>query len=861
MHRQPLNGTWQFRPAGASEWLPGRVPGSIHRDLMALGRIPDPFLDDHLSQVAWVAERDWEYRLAFPLDPALAREEHVELVCAGLDTVAEVFLNGERLGEARNMFRSYRWPVRERLHPEGNTLIIRLHSPLAFVRAQHRRRPLPGLGHPGSAHLRKAPSHFGWDWAPPLPPIGIWRDVALEGFSIARFADLHIRQRHEAGRVTLDLRARLERWSDLPLALKAVLHDPEGGAVRWALPIREDEVAAEFPIERPHLWWPNGLGGQPLYILEAELWAGERLLDRRRETLGLRTVEWIREPDAWGESFAFAVNGVPVWIKGANVVPPDARSAFVETERLAELVRSAAAVGMNMLRVWGGGGYGDDRFYALCDRYGILVWQDFPFACMLYPLDEPGFLEEVRMEVVENVRRLRHHPSLALWCGNNEIEMLWPLWRWQWRKRPGELARLLIAYRRFFYELLPEWVRAEDPDRPYWPGSPSSGTFRQEVNGDRRGDAHLWHVWHGLAPTAAYRARVPRFVSEFGLQSLPSKETLQAFGPREEWDLGRPAMRRRQRSPGGNERLLYYLTERFWIPEDFEDLAWLTQIVQAEAVRAAVEHWRRHRERCGGALYWQLNDAWPAISWSSIDVYGRWKALHYAARRFFAPFACSVDVQGGRVEIFAFNDTTRPWSGTLRWSLETFEGEVLAAGEAAVLAPPLRTTLMGRLEMGDFLRRRGRALAFVAEWEGRLAGERPDPSPEPSGRCVALFAPERDLRLPDPGLEVALHDQGAEVEIRIRARALARFVTLSLEGADVRFGDNFFDLPAGRAVSVRAPLPPGWTLEEFRRNLRIHTLADVRPRGPRWRDRLTRRLLRLSPRLVLERLLNALWMP
>ncbi|MCS7351239.1 MAG: glycoside hydrolase family 2 protein [Anaerolineae bacterium] len=847
MHRQSLNGAWLFRPAGTGEWMPAWVPGSVYRDLMAIGRIPDPFLGDHLARVAWVAESDWEYQRTFSPDPALASEEQVELVCAGLDTLAEVFLNGERLGEAQNMFRSHRWPVRPLLQPGENVLLIRFRSPLAFVREQHRRRPLPGLFHPGVAHLRKAPSHFGWDWGPALPSIGIWREVALEGYSIARFTDLRIRQRHEGHRVLLVLRARLERWSDLLLSIRAILQDPEGNAVRWEAPVEKDEIEMGIPIERPRLWWPNGLGEQPLYVLEAELWAGDRLLDRRREILGLRTVALQREPDAWGESFRFVVNGVPVWARGANVVPPDIRSSFVEEERLAHLVRSAAAAGMNMLRVWGGGGYADDRFYALCDRHGILVWQDFPFACMLYPLDEPDFLEEVRAEVVENLRRLRHHPSLALWCGNNEIEMLWPLWRWQGKGRPGELARLAAAHERFFYRLLPEWVRAEDPDRPYWPGSPSSGTFRQEVNRDHRGDVHLWHVWHGLAPTAAYRDRIPRFVSEFGLQSLPSKETLLAFGPPEEWSFRRPAIRQRQRSPGGNERLLYYLTERFRIPQDFEELAWLTQIAQAEAVRRAVEGWRRHRDRCGGALYWQLNDAWPAISWSGIDFHGRWKALHYAARRFFAPIALAVDIQGSQAEIWLFNDTRQTVKGLLGWSVETFEGTPLLRGEERVQAPPLGAIRVRKVEVGTLLRQHGRGLVFVVE---------PGEGLEPLGTQVELFAPEKDLDLPDPQLNAALQASGAEVRITLRARALARFVTLSLEGADVIFSDNFFDLPAGRARSVQAPLPAGWTPEAFRRSLRIRTLADIRPMGPRWRDRLLRLRLWASPRGILERWLS-----
>lgn len=844
MHRQVLSGTWRFRPVGAAEWLPGRVPGSVYLDLLSLGRIPDPFLGDQLSRVAWVAETDWEYRCDFPLSAALAQAERVELVCAGLDTLAEVFLNGERLGETRNMFRSYRWEVRALLHPDMNTLLIRLHSPLAFVRAQHRRRPLPGLGYPGVAHLRKAPAHFGWDWAPELPTLGIWQAVALEGFSIARIEDLHIRQHHSGGRVTLTLRARVDRWQDLPLSLRIALVDPEGEAARWEFPLREEDLTVEIPIECPRLWWPNGLGAQPLYRVEVGLWAGDRLLDLRREILGLRTLTLHRERDRWGESFVFVMNGIPLWAKGANLVPLDARSPWVEEETLAHLVRNAAAAGMNMLRIWGGGGYGDERLYALCDRYGILVWQDFPFACMLYPLDEPEFLEEVQAEVRENVRRLRHHPALALWCGNNEIEMLWPLWRWQWKGRPGTLAHLAAAHERFFYELLPEWVRAEDPDRPYWPGSPSSGIFRRGTNEDRRGDVHLWDVWHGWAPTGAYQRRIPRFISEFGLQSLPPARTLITFGPPGEWDSKRPALRRRQRSPGGNERLLYYLMERFRIPGAFEDLAWLTQVVQAEAIGRAVEYWRRHRERCGGALYWQLNDAWPAISWSGIDVYGRWKALHYAARRFFAPIALSLDIQGTRVGLFLLNDTIQPWRGRIRWSLETFLGEVLHAGEEEVEAPPLRATPVRAVETDPFLRRYGRALAFVAElWEGT----------ERQALRVALFAPEKDLVFPDPGLVIDVIDRGGELEILMQARALARFVTLELPGADVIFSDNFFDLPAGRPVSIRAPIPPGWTPGICRRALRVRTLADL-SQSPPWRDRWLRLQRRLSLRALLERI-------
>lgn len=837
MRRQSLNGLWTLRPVGSSEAVPGRVPGCVHLDLHAAGRIPHPFAAGSLERIAWVAEGDWEYERTFAVDPALWDEEHVELVCAGVDTVAEIFLNGERLGETRNMFRTYRWAVRERLRPGPNTVRIRLRSPLAEARSQHAARPLPALWNPGTAALRKVPAHFGWDWGPPLPTIGIWRGVALEGFSGARLAEVRIRQEHRPDRVALHLQVQAQIQTAEDLTLTVTVGDPEGRRIRAERRLAALTTALTLEIPEPLRWWPNGLGPQPLYTVAVALEAGGRLLDRRVEAIGLRTLALERRPDRWGESFAFVVNGVRLFVRGANWVPAALFPDLDRGRRMADLLRSAAAVGMNMLRVWGGGGYEEDRFYALCDRLGLLVWQDFPFACMLYPLDDPAFLEELRAEVRENVRRLRHHPSLALWCGNNEIEMLWPLWRWQWRGRGKDLACLAEAHERFFYHLLPEWLQEEDPDRPYWPGSPSSGRFLEAVGDDRRGDVHLWRVWHGLAPTTHYRKRIPRFVSEFGVQSLPALETLQAFARPGEPASVDQALRERQRSPGGNMRLGYYLAERFRTPARREDWIYLTQIVQAEAVRAAVEHWRRHRDRCGGALFWQLNDLWPAVSWSSIDVTGRWKALHYAARRFFDPVLLSVAVEGPRVALFLINDTREAWTGSIHWSLETFTGEVLAEGHLPAEAPPLSVQTVGRFSFAPHLRRHRRALAFIAE---RWRGERLE------SRQVALFAPEKDLPLPDPGLHVTATVCGEVLEAEVRAQALARFVALDLPGVDVRFSDNFFDLPAGRAVRVHGRLPPGWAAPAPQA-LRVRSLADVRPAGPRWLDRARRLALRLSP--------------
>ena len=429
---------------------------------------------------------------------------------------------------------------------------------------------------------------------------------------------------------------------------------------------------------------------------------------------------------------------------------------------------------------------------------------------------------------------------------------MWPAFR---ILRPA-IGRLAAAHAAFFTRLLPEWVQAEDDERAYWPGSPSSGGFLTPVgatpNADSHGDTHLWGVWHGLRPPEHFRARFTRFCSEFGLESLPSVETVAAFAETSEHHLQARPLLHHQRSRGGNDKMLYYLTGRFRTPRDFADLIYLTQIVQAEGVRIGVEHWRRNRPRCMGTLYWQLNDCWPALSWSSLDYFGRWKALHYVARRFNAAVALSLEVVGNRVMAYLANETRSSWRGIVRWSLETFAGEVIEGGEEPAAAAALTATLVRRFDFAGRLREPGpHNLVFVAElWQGETQ----------VGRQIALFAAERTLRLPDPGLtaEVAAGARSDDLRIAVRSRALARFVALALTGADVVFSDNFFDLPGQRTAIVSCRLPTGWTIEDGRRALRIRSLADVRPAGPAWRDRVAHMLIGLQPRNLLMRLAMAL---
>lgn len=817
MQAQSLAGDWTFRQASAEEWLPARVPGGVHTDLLAAGRISDPFVGDEEARVQWVAESDWEYRRTFKADPALLAEDRVFLICDGLDTLAEVTLNGQTLGETANMFRRFEWEVSSQLRQTSSgELAIAFRSAVEYVARLHDERPMRSVSQAiaGGPYVRKAPSQFGWDWGPQLPPVGIWKDIRLEGYSVARMSDVHLRQCHGEGQVTIEAALTVERWREGALSAVMEVTAPDGVRHRGSVRLDDDGGILRYAVVDPRLWWPNGLGEQRLYQVEVSLVDGTRVLDRRTYQVGLRTVELRREPDQWGESFAFVVNGVPLFCKGANWIPADSFPTRISGEHLEHLIRSAAETHQNMLRVWGGGFYEDERFYDLCDRYGLLVWQDLVFACNWYPLDDPAFLENVRLEVIENVRRLRHRASLALWCGNNEMEWGWVDWGWD---RP-ENADLKAAYDQAFHHNLPAWCAAEDPDRPYWPSSPSSGLPFEDPNSQERGDAHYWDVWHGRKPFTAYRDQFPRYMSEFGFQSLPPLETIATYAEKKDWNMTSYVMEHHQRSASGNGLMVGQMTDTFRMPKDFSSLVYLSMVLQAEGIRYGVEHWRRHMDRVSGTLYWQLNDCWPVASWSSIDYYGRWKALHYAARRFYAPLLLSVEDEGTWMGVHVTSDLTEPWGGTVRWALETLNGQTLSSGIEEVLAAPLSSTKVCTLDFVNHVDAANRRdVAFIAElWQGDdlLATQ------------VAAFVPNKHLSLVDPGLSTEVLQQDDQLVCEVRAQSLARYVELSLVGADVVWSDNYFDVPAGRALAVTCALPAGWTLDRACDALRVQSLYD-----------------------------------
>jgi len=851
MKTQSLAGQWQFRQAGQTEWLPAQVPGGVHTDLLAAGKIPDPFVADNEKKVMWVAEQDWEYRSSFMPGAAVLAEDKVFLVCDGLDTLAEVSLNGQKLGETNNMFRQYAWEVKALLRPADNELSILFRSPVQFITAAQAKRPMKGVTQAieGGPHLRKAPCQFGWDWGPMLPPIGVWQDIRIEGRGAARLDDVHLRQRHAGGSTAVSAAIAVERWNESALVARMTLTAPDGQQQTVQETVNGDHAALALAVTNPLLWWPNGYGDQPLYQVDVTLEQAGQAVDHRSFTIGLRTVELRQEPDAWGHSFTFVVNGVPIFAKGSNWIPADTFPTRLTAAFLEQLIRDAALTHQNMLRVWGGGFYEEDRFYDLCDRYGILVWQDFIFSCSIYPLDAADFLANVQQEVIENVRRLRHRASLALWCGNNEMEQGWESWGWT---KPAidadqkaalqklgeaipqvrgllEMAahvtplndwkELQQAYLTFFHTTLPAWASELDPDRPYWPSSPSSNTPFLDVNGQAQGDAHYWDVWHGRKPFTAYRDQYPRFMSEFGFQALPPLPTVRTYAAEADWNMTSYVMEHHQRSGSGNGLMIAQMTDNYRMPNDFPSLVYLSMMLQAEGIRYGVEHWRRNMARVSGTIYWQLNDCWPVASWSSLDSFGRWKALHYVTRRYYAPVLLSVEDHGTQMSIHVTSDLQQPWQGHVRWSLETIGGAVAMQGEEAVTAPPLADTPVRTLDFAPQVNdANSRQLVFVYElWQTDTL----------VAAGVATFVPNKHLELVNPGITTVVHGAANQVQIEVAAQSLARHVELTLDGADVVFSDNYFDVPAGRTRTVTAALPLGWTAEQVRAALQVRTLYNT----------------------------------
>ncbi len=787
MKTMTLNGAWTLNiPGSGFPEAKASVPGSVYHDLLTAGLIPDPFDRDNEDEVLKIMEYDFIYSRSFSVSPELLKSDRVLLRCHGLDTLAEVSINGEPAGSADNMHRTWEYDVKALLCAGENTIRIAFSSPTRYIHEAYEQNPLEGSSDAmrGFPYLRKAHCMFGWDWGPHLPDAGIWRDIELIGADTARLRDVYVAQRHEAGRVTLNIISHVERITDGAIKAAVTVTAPDG-----------KEFTAEgencsLTIDDPQLWWPAGYGKQPLYTVKVTLDGERGELDTWQRRIGLRTMTIRREKDEWGESFCHCVNGLDVFAMGADYIPEDNLLPRVNRERTRRLLEDARAANMNTIRVWGGGYYPEDYFYDLCDELGLLVWQDFMFACASYDLSE-AFEKNVCAEFRDNIRRLRHHASLALWCGNNEIESFVPMGIWTREKKQ------IADYIKLYEYILPKVVKEEDPDAFYWPSSPSSGGSFDEPSDENRGDCHYWAVWHGLKPFTDYRNHFFRYASEFGFQSFPCMATIESFTRPEDRNVFSYVMEKHQRNASANGKIAEYLSQTYLYPSSFDAFVYASQLLQAQAIQYGVEHWRRHRGRCMGTLVWQLNDCWPVTSWASIDYYGRWKALHYYEKRFFAPVLISCAEEGTLTQntnvnaepfplkksarLNVSNETREEIRGTVRWSLRAPDASILREGSFPVKVPAFSACWLDELDFSD-QDTRGVYFAYSLE----------DEKGNPLGNGTVLFCAPKHFRFADPKLEARAEGN----VITVNARAYARSVEIRCN-PDALLEDNFFDMNAG----------------------------------------------------------------
>lgn len=794
-----LGGAWRMREADSETWHSAHVPGSVYADLMADGTMPDPFWRENELDAFERMKKDYVYQRAFTVSEAQLAHTHVELVCEGLDTLAHVSLNGREIAFADNMHITWVWDVKEQLHAGENTLEIRFDSPILYCAKKADEAPgwESSDATPGFRHLRKAHCMFGWDWGPRLPDTGIWRPIFLRTWDAARLENALMLQAHHDGVVDVTIRPEIAGES----AWSAEITAPDGEVI-----IIPETTAAEqvITIEHPQLWWPNGLGKQPLYRVTVRLATG----DTRTWRIGLRTMTVSREKDEWGEEFCHVVNGVKVFAMGADYIPEDNILARVTPERTRRLLEDCKAANFNAIRVWGGGYYPDDAFYDICDELGLLVWQDLMYACAFYDLT-PDFERSIRVETHQNVARLRHHASLALICGNNEMEMFMAgansalINHRTWEFVPT-YPHHITDYVKMFEYILPAIVKETAPQTYWWPASPSSGGNFDAPNDENRGDNHYWDVWHGEKPFTEYRKFFFRYASEFGFQSFPCLKSVEQFTLPDDRNIFSRVMERHQRNQAANGKILSYLSQTFRYPNSFDDLLYASQLMQAEAIRYGVEHWRRNRGRCMGAIIWQLNDIWPVASWASIDYYGRWKALHYAAKRFFAPVMISAEEEGELSQnpkineyhpapleksfrLNVCNETLRDVTGEVVWALRTPDGAIVRQNQQTLTIPAMSAKWLDKVDCAD-ASLTGHYVSFAFVVDDVALSE---------GTCI--FCAPKHFEFVDPRLTVETRGD----TLVVTSHAYAKQVWLESEDADLLLDDNAFDMnPDTKVVRV-----------------------------------------------------------
>lgn len=808
-----LNDKWRMKIIGenvygiAEEFMETRVPGSVYSTLLEHGLMPDPYYRDNELQALKLMDNEFLFEKEFEVTKEMLAADSLLLCFDGIDTLADIFLNGELIDQTYNMHRVWEIDISELARVGMNTLSVQFHSPVKYIREEDEKVFVGGSWNAmqGFPHLRKAHCMFGWDWGPRLPDCGFFRDVYLKVADIALIDGVYITQEHvmltplvenpakvvvQGERVTLDFDVDLEILrEDEEISVSITVESPEGQKYS------QDEEGL-ITIEKPLLWWPRGYGDQPLYNVEVLCKdSAGNVLDTWKRRIGLRKMEMDTEADEWGNRFAHKVNGVLVFAMGADYIPEDNLLSRVTRERTRKLLEDAAAANYNSIRVWGGGYYPDDFFFDICDELGFLVWQDCMFACANYELTDE-FEENITAEITENVRRIRHHACLALWSGNNEMETQTLDKSW----KPSQ--KQFYDYLKIFEHIIPKIFKREDPNTFFWPSSPSSGGNFDDPWDENRGDAHYWAVWHGNKPFTEFRKFRFRYLSEFGFQSFPSLKTVETFTEPKDRNIFSRIMEMHQRSDGANGKMLSYLAATYQYPKDFDHLLYASQLLQAQAIRYGVEHFRRYRGQCMGTVVWQLNDIWPVASWASIDYFGRWKALHYAEKRAFAPVMISCEEIGELSErpypidepkeieksarLCVCNETMEMVQGEVQWSLRNPRGEVITSGQQELMVLPLSSQWLEKLDFSEY-DELGVYFSYAYVVDGEIVSE---------GTC--LFTPPKHFAYEDPQLSISVNGK----ELTVTAGAYAGMVEIEGVDGDVRLSDNFFDMNPGSKTVI-----------------------------------------------------------
>ncbi len=779
----PINNNWQFRQVGTLNWKKANVPGCIHTDLLNNKLIPNPYFADNEKKLQWIETEKWEYRCSFKIDSSISSLSNLKLVFEGLDTYADIFLNDIKISSVNNMFRKWEYDIKN-LIKENNSLHIVFHPAIISdsLKAEELRYKLPD----NRVFTRKAPYQYGWDWGPRFVTCGIWRPVYIQGWNNFKTEDIHISCTDIIDKATLS--AEFQIKSEVNQYLSITISDNETELVysnyKIDLIAGENRFGWEFEIKNPELWWTKGLGKPKLYNLKIEI-ESDYYKQSLNKTIGLRTIQLIQRPDSAGKSFEFVLNGTPVFIKGANYIPMDNFLPEISKSRYEELISDAADANMNMLRVWGGGIYEDDEFYKLCDENGILVWQDFMFACNMYPGDI-DFINNVKEEAKQNIIRLREHPCIALWCGNNEVDNAWKDWGWQkqFNYSSSDSSEIYSNYKKLFNSILPKLTNLYSPEISYWPTSPQWGWGHEQSNTE--GDSHYWGVWWGMKPFDSYEDNVGRFMSEYGFQAFPDIKTIEQFTDINDRNIYSNAILNHQKHPTGNETIIEYMTREYPSVEDFSSFVYLSQLVQAEGITKAIEAHRIAKPYCMGTLYWQLNDCWPAISWSSIDYYNRKKALYYFSKKAYKKIILSTEINNDSLSVFVISDSINSLDAKLIFNFLNFSGENLITDTSKITIAGNSSKIYTLYNLDTIINDSLKSSYFANIQlisNGNIVSE-----------TNKFLCKAKDLMLAKSNIKIKANKIEGGYKINLTATNLTKNLFIYLDKSDVKFSDNYFDL-------------------------------------------------------------------